>query len=401
MYCTREIAPQVHWIGGSDRRLALFVNMFPLPDGVSYDAYVIVDEKTAAPDTIDSALSNQYFENLDHVLGGRHLDYLIVNHMEPDHCAAIGELVLRHPDVKLVGNKKTFQFIRQFYDFDLADRCIEVKEGDTLDLGRHKLTFVMAPMVHWPEAMMTYDATEKILFSADAFGTFGAFHGSIFADEVDFETRYADEARRYYTNIVGKYGPQVQAVLKKAGTVDIQMFCPLHGPIWRKNLGWILDKYSHWSSYTPEDKGVVIAYASMYGNTQNASEVLANMLAERGVQNIRVYDVSKTHASYIISDAFRFSNLVFAAPTYNNGAYFGMENLLHDMVRLNLQNRKVSFIGNGSWAPVSDKCMEKVALEMKNTEIVGTPVVLRSSLKEAQLSDLAALADAIAASVKA
>jgi flavorubredoxin len=399
MYCTREVAPDVYWVGGSDRRLALFENMFPLPDGVSYDAYVILDDKTAALDTVDSAITGQYLENLDHVLNGRHLDYLIVNHMEPDHCAVIGEMVLRHPDLKLVGNKKTFQFISQFYDFPLEGRCIEVKEGDTLNLGRHVLTFVMAPMVHWPEAMVTYDTTEKILFSADAFGTFGAFHGHLFADEVDFQNRYADEARRYYTNIVGKYGSQVQAVLKKAGTIDIQTICPLHGPIWRKDLGWILDKYNHWSSYTPEEPGVVIAYASMYGNTQNAAEILANFLSEKGVKEIRVYDISKTHSSYVISDAFRFSNIVFAAPTYNNGIYFGMEALIRDMIRLNLQNRKVSFIGNGTWVPVCTKDMEKLATEMKNTTVVGDQVVIRSSVKEEQLAALDKLASDIAASL--
>ena len=399
MYCTREVAPDVYWVGGSDRRLALFENMFPLPDGVSYDAYVILDDKTAALDTVDSAITGQYLENLDHVLNGRHLDYLIVNHMEPDHCAVIGEMVLRHPDLKLVGNKKTFQFISQFYDFPLEGRCIEVKEGDTLNLGRHVLTFVMAPMVHWPEAMVTYDTTEKILFSADAFGTFGAFHGHLFADEVDFQNRYADEARRYYTNIVGKYGSQVQAVLKKAGTIDIQTICPLHGPIWRKDLGWILDKYNHWSSYTPEEPGVVIAYASMYGNTQNAAEILANFLSEKGVKEIRVYDISKTHSSYVIPDAFRFSNIVFAAPTYNNGIYFGMEALIRDMIRLNLQNRKVSFIGNGTWVPVCTKDMEKLATEMKNTTVVGDQVVIRSSVKEEQLAALDKLASDIAASL--
>lgn len=399
MYCTREVAPDVYWVGGSDRRLALFENMFPLPDGVSYDAYVILDDKTAALDTVDSAITGQYLENLDHVLNGRHLDYLIVNHMEPDHCAVIGEMVLRHPDLKLVGNKKTFQFISQFYDFPLEGRCIEVKEGDTLNLGHHVLTFVMAPMVHWPEAMVTYDTTEKILFSADAFGTFGAFHGHLFADEVDFQNRYADEARRYYTNIVGKYGSQVQAVLKKAGTIDIQTICPLHGPIWRKDLGWILDKYNHWSSYTPEEPGVVIAYASMYGNTQNAAEILANFLSEKGVKEIRVYDISKTHSSYVISDAFRFSNIVFAAPTYNNGIYFGMEALIRDMIRLNLQNRKVSFIGNGTWVPVCTKDMEKLATEMKNTTVVGDQVVIRSSVKEEQLAALDKLASDIAASL--
>lgn len=399
MYCTREVAPDVYWVGGSDRRLALFENMFPLPDGVSYDAYVILDDKTAALDTVDSAITSQYLENLDHVLNGRHLDYLIVNHMEPDHCAVIGEMVLRHPDLKLVGNKKTFQFIRQFYDFPLEDRCIEVKEGDTLSLGHHVLTFVMAPMVHWPEAMMTYDTTEKILFSADAFGTFGAFHGHLFADEVDFQNRYADEARRYYTNIVGKYGPQVQSVLKKAGTIDIQTICPLHGPIWRKDLGWILDKYNHWSSYTPEESGVVIAYASMYGNTQNAAEVLANFLSEKGVKEIRVYDISKTHSSYVISDAFRFSNIVFAAPTYNNGIYFGMEALIRDMIRLNLQNRKVSFIGNGTWVPVCTKDMEQLATQMKNTTVVGDQVIIRSSIKEEQLAALDKLASDIVASL--
>jgi flavorubredoxin len=401
MHCTRQIAPQIYWVGASDRRLALFENMFPLPQGVAYNSYVITDKKVAIVDSVDPAISRQFFENLTFVLNGRTVDYLIINHMEPDHCANIDTLCRQFPDMKIVGNKKTFQFIRQFYDFDIEDKLHEVKDGDTLSLGAHTLRFCFAPMVHWPEVMMTYDEKEKLLFSADAFGSFGALGGNLFNDEVDFEGAFLEEARRYYTNIVGKYGPQVQSAIKKLSGTDIDVICPLHGPIWRNNLGYLLDKYDHWSKYEPEKRGVVIAYASMYGNTENAASVLAGELAKKGVQDIRVYDVSKTHPSYIISDAFKYSHLVFASPTYNAGLYFGMESLLRDMKVLNLQQRTVALIANGSWAPAAHTVMEELVCGMKNMQLIGPTFMLRSSLKSEQLPELSALAEHIANSVLA
>ena len=399
MYCTKKIYEDLYWVGGNDRRLALFENIYPISRGVSYNSYVLLDEQTVLLDTVDRAINDLFFENLEHVLAGRTLDYVIVNHMEPDHCASLAELVLRYPEIKIVCNAKTLGIIRQFYRFDADSRTLIVKEGDTLSTGKHTLTFVMAPMVHWPEVMVTYDTTDKTLFSADAFGTFGALNGNLFADEVHFETEWLDDARRYYTNIVGKYGPQVQALLKKAAGLEIRMICPLHGPIWRENIGWFLDKYQHWSSYTPEDHSVVIAAGSVYGNTMNAVEILAGMLADRGVKNIKLYDVSNTHPSVLVSEAFRCSHLVFAASTYNNGIFTPMETVLLDLVAHNLQNRTVALIENGTWAPVSGKLMRELVEKLKKTQILEPSVTLRSSLKEEQLSALEALADAIVQSL--
>lgn len=399
MYCTKKIYEDLYWVGGNDRRLALFENIYPISRGISYNSYVLLDEQTVLLDTVDRAINGLFFENLEHVLAGRTLDYVIVNHMEPDHCASLAELVLRYPEIKIVCNAKTLGIIRQFYRFDADSRALIVKEGDTLSTGKHTLTFVMAPMVHWPEVMVTYDTTDKTLFSADAFGTFGALNGNLFADEVNFETEWLDDARRYYTNIVGKYGPQVQALLKKAAGLEIRMICPLHGPIWRENIGWFLDKYQHWSSYTPEDQSVVIAAGSVYGNTMNAAEILAGMLADRGVKNIKLYDVSNTHPSVLVSEAFRCSHLVFAGSTYNNGIFTPMETVLLDLAAHNLQNRTVALIENGTWAPVSGKLMRELVEKMKKTQILEPSITLRSSLKEEQLSALEALADAIAQSL--
>jgi len=399
MHCTREIAPGLHWVGGNDRRLELFENMFPLPNGVAYNSYLIMDEKVALLDTVDSSITRQFFENIEHVLAGRKIDYLVINHMEPDHCANIEELNRRFPDMKIVGNQKTFQMIRQYYDFELEDSICEVKEGDKINLGSHTLGFYFAPMVHWPEVMFTYEEHNKILFTADAFGSFGAFSGNLFSDEVDFNDLFLNESRRYYTNIVGRYGAQVQAVMKKLSCLEISMICPLHGPVWRKNIEYILEKYDRWSRYVPEKKGVVLIYASMYGNTENAVHVIANRLAEKGVEDMRIYDVSKTHASYIIADAFQYSHVVFAAPTYNNGLYFGMEALIRDMAVLNLQNRKVAILGNGSWAPAAHAVMEKLICEMKNMELVTQPFVIRSALKSSQTEELFAIADAVSDSL--
>ena len=400
MYCVKAIHPDLYWVGANDRRLALFENVYPISRGVSYNSYVLLDEKTVLLDTVDKSVSDQFFENVAHVLNGRRLDYLIVNHMEPDHCGTIEQLVLRYPEVKIVCNAKTVQMIKQFFTFDIDSRAVLVKEMDTLCTGRHTLAFVMAPMVHWPEAMVTYDTTDKVLFSADAFGTFGAINGNLFADEVNFETEYLDDARRYYTNIVGKYGTQVQTLLRKAATIDIQTICPLHGPVWRKNIGWFIDKYVKWSTYTPEENAVMIAYASVYGNTANVADILASKLADAGVRNVKVYDVSNTHPSVIVAEAFRCSHLVFASTTYNAGIFVTMETLLHDIVAHNLQNRTVALIENGTWAPTAGGLMRKLLSGLRGIDILEDSLTVRSSLKEDQLEALDRMAAAIAASIR-
>ena len=393
---TYEISPNIYWVGGNDRRIERFENMFPLPNGVAYNSYLMIDEKTALLDTVDSAISAEYMENITHVLNGRQLDYLVINHMEPDHCANIEEILRRYPNVKVIGNQKTFQFFRQYYTTDMSEYCLEVKEGNEISLGTHTLRFYMAPMVHWPEVMVTYESTQGILFSADAFGAFGAMAGNIFADELDYNSSYLDEARRYYTNIVGRYGNQVQALFKKLAGIEINMICSLHGHIWRGDMiSYILDKYDKWSKYIPEKKGVVLAYASMYGNTENAVNALASKLAKRGVKDMRIYDVSKTHPSYIISDIFKYSNVVFASPTYNLQLYFPMDALIKELSVLNITNRKVSLIGNHTWASAALKHMTELINSMKNMEIVGTPIDIKSSLREDRERELDDLADAI------
>ena len=399
MYCTRKITDNITWVGGSDRRLALFENLFPISRGVAYNSYLIADEKTALVDTVDSSLSRQFLENIYHTLDGRSLDYLIVNHMEPDHCANIEELMFRFPAMKVIGNAKTLNFIRQFYDMEFEGRTITVKEGDKLELGRHTLNFFFAPMVHWPEVMVSYEETEKILFAADAFGSFGALDGILFNDEVNFDRDWLDDARRYYSNIVGKYGSQVQAALKKLSALDIQTICPLHGPVWRTDLAYILDKYNHWSTYEPEDKSVVLIYGSMYGDTENAVNVLAAQLAEAGVKNIRVYDASSTHVSVLISEIFRSSHLVLASPTYNAGIYPAMLNLLHDMAALNIQNRTVGLIENGTWAPSAGKSMRTLLEGMKNMTILEPVATVKSALKKDSRDSLSQLKDALVASL--
>ncbi|MBQ8088343.1 MAG: flavin reductase [Clostridia bacterium] len=400
MHCTKQITSDLYWVGGSDRRLALFENVYPIPNGVSYNAYVLLDEKTVLLDTVDRSISEQFFENLSFVLGDRSLDYLIVNHMEPDHCATIGDLVLRYPDVKIVCNAKTKQMITQYFDFDLNGKTVIVKEGDTLSTGKHTFAFVMAPMVHWPEVMVSYDTTDKILFSADAFGTFGAINGNLFADQVNFETEYLADARRYYTNIVGKYGTQVQALLRKASTLEISMICPLHGPIWRKDISWFIEKYVKWSTYTPEENAVMIAYASVYGHTENTANIIASKLADRGIRNIKVYDVSATHPSWIVSEAFRCSHLIFASTTYNAGIFVTMETALHDLVAHNLQNRTIAIVENGSWAPTSGGLMRGLLSGLKNCTILDETLTIKSALKEAQLSDIDRLVEAVTSSVQ-
>lgn len=395
MFCTRKVSDNIHWVGGSDRRLALFENIFPISRGVSYNSYVITDEKTAVIDTADSSISEQFIENVMHVLNGRELDYIVINHMEPDHCANIMNLVLRFPNAKLVGNAKTFVFLNQFYSCELEGKTITVKEGDALELGEHTLRFYMTPMVHWPEVMVAYEEKENILFSADAFGSFGALNGNIFNDEINFDRDWIDDARRYYCNIVGKYGLQVKAAIGKLSALNIKMICPLHGPIWRSNLEYLLDKYQHWSEYRPEDKSVVIIYASMYGNTENAANVLAAKLADEGVKNIAVYDISNTHISTLIAEIFRSSHIVLAAPTYNGAIYPIMYNLLHDMQQLNVQNRTIGIIDNGTWAVTAGKQMRDMLAQMKNMNVLEPTVSVKSSLKEETMIQLEGLKQAI------
>ena len=396
MYCVQPIREDLYYVGASDRRLTLFENVYPIPRGVSYNAYVLLDEKTVLLDTVDWSVGERFLENLEQVLGERPLDYVVINHMEPDHCATLTAVLNRWPAAQVVGNAKTLTMVGQFFDLEVSGRGVTVKEGDTLETGRHTLTFLMAPMVHWPEVMVTYDTVDKTLFSADAFGTFGALSGNLFADEVDFPRDWLDDARRYYTNIVGKYGPQVQSLLKKAAGVEIAALCPLHGPIWRENVGWFVDKYQLWSTYTPEDRAVAIFCGSVYGHTENAAEILADRLAQKGVRDIRLYDVSRTDVSCLIGEAFRCSHLVFASATYNNGIFTPMENLLLDLRAHNFQNRTVALVENGSWGPQAGKLMGEIVSSMKNMTVLGETVTLKSSVKPAQREALEALADMLA-----
>lgn len=398
MYCVKKMTDDLYWVGGSDRRLALFENVYPIPNGVSYNAYLLLDEKTVLLDTVDRSIADLFFENVAHVLNGRKLDYVIVNHMEPDHCAVLQDLVLRYPEVRIVCNAKTVTMIRNFFTFDIDSRAVIVKEMDTLCTGRHTFAFVMAPMVHWPEVMVTYDAADKILFSADAFGTFGALNGALFADEVDFFRDYLDEARRYYCNIVGKYGAPVQTLLKKAAGLDIAMICPLHGFVWRENLGEYIAKYDLWSRYQPEETGVMIAYASIYGNTENAANVLACRLRELGVKT-EMFDVSVAPANEIIAAAFRCSHLVFASATYNGGIFVTMDALLRDLAAHGLQNRTVALMENGSWAPVCGKQMRALLEPMKNFTFIEPQITLRGAPAEAQRAEIEALAQALKATI--
>ncbi len=397
MHCIRQITKDLLWVGGNDRRLSMFEGVYSVPRGVSYNAYLLLDEKTVLFDTVDKSVGRVFFENLAHGLKGRPLDYVVVQHMEPDHSATLFELLLRYPDTVVVCNEKSAAMINQF--FGPTSFAVKlVKEGEALETGRHSLQFFMAPMVHWPEVMVTYDRTDKTLFSADAFGTFGALNGALFADEVDFGRDYLDEARRYYANIVGKYGVQVQALLKKCANLDIAMICPLHGFVWRKKLGDYLAKYQAWSSYAPEEAGVVIAYASIYGNTENAAEILSCRLRELGVPTV-MFDVSVTAASEIIAACFRFSHLVFASATYNAGVFVTMDELLRDLASHNIQNRTVALLQNGSWGPTSGKLMGEILAPCKNLTFLEQEITIKSALREEQAGEIDALAAAIRASM--
>mgnify|MGYP000702489920 FL=1 len=395
MQNTRKVTDDIVWVGCNDRRLTLFENLFPIPRGVSYNSYLVMDEKVTLLDTVDVCALQQFMENIDYVLDGKEIDYLIVQHMEPDHGAGIQEMMRRFPNMKIVANAKTIQMIGQFFDLPQEDRVVLVKEGDTLTTGTHTFRFVMAPMVHWPEVMVTYEESEKVLFSADAFGTFGALNGNIFSDELEFDKEWLADARRYYANIVGKYGMQTQALLKKAAGLDIQLICSLHGPIWRENLSYIIDKYDKWSKYEPEDKEVVMIYGSVYGHTEQAVDALAGKLAEKGIRHIAVYDVSKTHVSELIAEIFRASHIVIACATYNGGIYPPMENLLNDMKALSVQKRTVALMDNGTWAPTAGKQMVKKLEEMKEMELLTQQLSIKSVLKNDREAELDAFAQQI------
>lgn len=403
MHCVRNITEDLYWVGANDHRLALFENIHPIPKGVSYNSYLLLDEQTVLFDTIDWSACRQLLENIEYLLNGRPLDVLLINHMEPDHGASIEEILLRYPKVKVISTEKSFMLMRQF-SFDIDDHeLIEVTEGDTQTFGKHTVTFVNAPMVHWPEAMVTFDVTSGVLFAADAFGSFIALDGKLFNDEVNFDRDWIDEARRYYTNIVGKYGPHVQFLLKKAGGIldQIKYICPLHGPVWRGDLGYLLDKYQHWSTYEPEEKAVMIVYASMYGNTEAAAQALAAKLAERGITKTVLYDVSNTHVSYLIAETFRVSHIVLASVTYNLGIYPVMHNYLMDMKALNLQNRTFAIVENGSWACKSgDLIQEFLDNELKCMTVLNERLSLASSLREDKEDELNVLADSIADSIR-
>lgn len=395
MQNTRKVTDDIVWVGCNDRRLTLFENLFPIPRGVSYNSYLVMDEKVTLLDTVDVCALQQFMENIDYVLDGKEIDYLIVQHMEPDHGAGIQEMMRRFPNMKIVANAKTIQMIGQFFDLPQEDRVVLVKEGDTLTTGTHTFRFVMAPMVHWPEVMVTYEESEKVLFSADAFGTFGALNGNIFSDELEFDKEWLADTRRYYANIVGKYGMQTQALLKKAAGLDIQLICSLHGPIWRENLSYIIDKYDKWSKYEPEDKEVVMIYGSVYGHTEQAVDALAEKLAEKGIRHIAVYDVSKTHVSELIAEIFRASHIVIACATYNGGIYPPMENLLNDMKALSVQKRTVALMDNGTWAPTAGKQIVKKLEEMKEMELLTQQLSIKSVLKNDREAELDAFAQQI------
>ena len=394
------ISDSIFYVGADDTTLDLFESQYIVPEGVSYNSYVIMDDKITIMDTVDQRATEEWIANVKNVLKDKTPAYLVVSHMEPDHAANIQKIAEMYPEMKIIGNAKTFSMMPQFFDFDLSNRSVVVKEGEEISLGAHTLQFFMAPMVHWPEAMVTFDTTNGVLFSADAFGSFGSLDGRLFDDEVNFDRDWIDNARRYFTNIVGKYGPFVQQLLAKAKTAPIKMFCPLHGPVWRTNLGYYLDKHDKWSRYIPEENGVMIVYASMYGNTESAAQALAAQLCEKGVTNVRVYDVSKTHVSYLVAEAFKYSHIVLASVTYNLNIYPVMEDFLHHLKVLNLSKRVFGIIENGSWAIKSGSLMEQYIDEnLKDCKILNARMTINSSANRSNASELDALSDAIVKSV--
>lgn len=382
----KNVTDSVFYVGADDKDLDLFEGQYIIPNGIAYNSYVIVDEKIAIMDMVDKRRADEWFGNLDEVLAGRQPDYLVISHLEPDHSANLDEVLKRYPDIQVVSNAKLFGMLPQFFEVDIKDRSVTVKEGEPLSLGEHELHFVMAPMVHWPEVMVTYDAADKILFSADGFGKFGA---------LDTEEDWACEARRYYFNIVGKYGVPVQNLLKKAAALDIQIICPLHGPVLTENLEYYIEKYKIWSSYEPEDKGVFIAYVSLHGNTKVAAEELAELLEKKGAPKVAIADLAREDWAECVEDAFRYDRLVLAAPTYDGGLMPIMTDFIEHLKMKAYQKRKVALIENGSWAPMAGKIMKQHFESMKDIEFVGDLVTIRSTVKDGDREQLDMLADAL------
>lgn len=378
------ISDAVLYVGADDKTLDLFESQYIIPNGMAYNSYVILDDKIAIMDTIDARKTDEWMENVEKALNGKNPTYLIVSHMEPDHAASIQVVAEKYPAMQIVGNEKTFAMLSQFFDLDVSSRKVVVAEGDTLSLGSHTLQFFMAPMVHWPEVMVTYEQTEKILFSADAFGKFGA---------LDTDEDWACEARRYYFNIVGKYGAQVQALLKKAAGLDIQTICPLHGPILKEDLGYYIGLYDTWSSYRPESEGVLVAYASIHGNTGDAAKKLGEILEAKGAKKVVVSDLSREDMAEVIEDAFRYDKMVVAAASYDGGVFPCMEDFLHHLKSKNYQKRTVAIMENGSWAPSAAKCMKNVLESMKEVTICEPVVTIKSTMKEESVKEMEELAD--------
>lgn len=395
MFNAIKIYEDMYWVGANDRRIELFENSYPVPYGVSYNSYLILDEKNILLDGVDSSVTAQFIDNIKTVLKGQDLHYVIINHMEPDHCSGFVELALHYPNIKFIGNVKTLKILQQFYTNLSEKSFITVAEGDSFTTGKHSFHFYLAPMVHWPEVMVTYDSSSKTLFSADAFGTFGALNGNLYFDEIADKEFYFSESRRYYSNIVGKYGPQTLALLKKAAALDIALICPLHGPIWRSDFEQLIARYQKWAAYQPEEQSVTIAYGSVYGNTQQAAEKLAQLLAEKGVKNIKVYDVAKTHPSYILADAFRTSVLACLSATYNNGLFAATETFLLEFAGHNVANRKIALVENGTWSPQANKLMEGMVGSLKNTTILEPKITIHSACKEETIEQLEILAENI------
>lgn len=390
----RNITDDLIYIGCSDRKISLFESVYPVKDGVSYNSYLLNDDKTVLFDSVDKNCSIQFFENLEGALDGRKLDYFIVNHLEPDHSSLIKEIVEKYEDIQIVTTQKAVNMINQFFEIDNLNVLV-VKEGESLNTGKHNLSFYMAPMVHWPEVMVTYDSEDKILFSADAFGSFGAINGNLFDDEVDFNS-FIPEYSRYYTNIVGKYGLQVNNLLKKAENLEIKTICPLHGLILRKNISEIVDLHKNWANYIPTKKSTLLLYASVYGNTQNAAEILASKLSTAGIKDIKMHDVSIKDHSEIISDIFNYSHIILLSTTYNNNIFVNMENLIREIVNHNIQNRTFAIVENGSWAPVSGDLMKNELMNIKNSKFIESKLTVKSSLKKNQQEEIESLANTIA-----
>lgn len=400
MYCYTKIQEDMYWIGGNDRKLSMFEGAIPMTEGMAYNSYFIDDEKTVVLDTVDDSVVRVFDDNLNHLLNGRGLDYIIINHVEPDHSASLCELVRRHPETKIVATSKIKNMLKNYVSWNLDDNFLQVEEGEELSTGKHVFTFVNTPMVHWPEVMMTYEKTTGTLFSADAFGIFGAHDGNIFADCYDFDRDWLPAARRYYTTIVGKFGKFTMGALKKASGLDIKMICPLHGYIIRKDFEKYLAAYTAWGTYTAEEQGVLVLYASPYGNTKNGAEILANELAAKGVDKMKLIDVSHTDPMYILPEAFRFSNLVIATTTYNGDMFIKMEEALTELRSMGVSNKKVSIIQSGSWAPTAGKKVQEMTDQLTGTEYVGDMVTIKGTVKEDSREALVALADAIAESLK-